>query len=338
MKRIIYRILPTILFIGIGLVLFSGLSDIVRKKSAGTADTINSFYEVEEDTLDALCLGSSLAYSSFQPNVLWNEYGVTSYALSSMKQSLPTSYYLLQEALKYQNPRFLFLESYYFFCDRKYYDEPALSIAMDGMRLDEVKYRMIQDMLEGCSWKEKLPSYVPFLKYHDRWNELVNSDFHSDLYLKGSIFSSKVYPMEPHDLPSEGCEIPEVALAYFEKIVDLCDKHGIQLIVYSVPYGYDDNYELYEYTKKITVTVEKYLKEKEIPFLSFWDPDVAGIDCASDYRDFAHYNIFGAMKVTRVLGDYLRDKYDLTDHRQDSDYESWNQDYQTFEEKLNSVK
>ena len=105
-----------------------------------------------------------------------------------------------------------------------------------------------------------------------------------------------------------------------------------------MPYGYDDNYELYEYTKKITVTVEKYLKEKEIPFLSFWDPDVAGIDCASDYRDFAHYNIFGAMKVTRVLGNYLRDEYDLTDHRQDSDYESWNQDYQTFEEKLNSVK
>lgn len=329
------RFIGGVVFIAFGLLLFAEISDVLREKSAGASDSIHSFYEVEEDTIDVLCVGSSLGYSSFQPNTLWNEYGYTSYVLCSMKQSLPTSYYLLQEALNYQRPKVVFLEAYYFFCDKKYYDEPALRNAMDGMKLGKVKHQMIQDMLAESSWKDKLSYYIPFLKYHGRWSELKDTDFHSKNYLKGSVFSLKTYPMEEHRLPEEGCEIPELALEYFEKIVELCKEHDIKLIVYSVPYGYnDDMKELYEYTKKITVTVEGYLSKRGIDFISFWDADVAGIDWSTDYRDFAHYNTRGAMKVTRVLGDYLQSVCVLPDHRQDEAYGSWQQDFEKFKNDL----
>ena len=36
-----------------------------------------------------------------------------------------------------------------------------------------------------------------------------------------------------------------------------------------------------------------------------------------------HLNVFGAEKVSRYLGKYLKDNYNIPDRRKDGDYASW---------------
>lgn len=331
MKKAVRWAGAAIIFLVIGLVLFADISEVLRRKGGGAADMVHSFFDIEENTLDVLCMGSSHGYSSFQPNTLWNEFGLTSYVLCSQRQTPTTTYYLLQEALKYQKPKVLFLETYYFFYSGKYTDEAALRLAIDGIPLDEVKYRMIQDVLQGHSLKDKLSYYIPFLKYHGRWDELNDTDFHSKEYLKGSIFDFGVYQMEEPELPAEGRELPEVVSEYFEKIVKLCEDNDIELVLFTAPYGYKDNLEGYMSKQKISVTLESYLDNLDIPYLYLQKTNEAGIDYAADFRDYAHLNTNGAVKVTRYLGNYLAANFDMPDHRQDEAYQSWQEDYEEFQ-------
>ena len=66
-----------------------------------TSSTFLGFYELEENTVDVVFLGSSHSVSGFSPQYLYNEYGIRSYNLSCEQQNLITSYYWLKECLKY---------------------------------------------------------------------------------------------------------------------------------------------------------------------------------------------------------------------------------------------
>ena len=83
MRKTSQWISSIIIFLLIGTILFLNISEILRKKSGGESDMIHSFYQIEEDTLDVLCLGSSHGYSAIQPNTLWKEFGLTSYVMCS---------------------------------------------------------------------------------------------------------------------------------------------------------------------------------------------------------------------------------------------------------------
>lgn len=331
MKKTVRWLAAAVVFVAIGLILFGNLSQVLRRKGGGAADMVHSFYEIEENTLDVLCMGSSHGYSAFQPNTLWEEFGLTSYVLCSQRQTAMTTYYLLQEALQYQNPKVLFLETYYFFFSGKYTDDAALRLAFDGIRYGEAKQHMMEDVLQELSWKDKLSYYIPFLKYHSRWSELNANDFHSKSYLKGSIFDFEVYPIEEPELPTEGRELPETTREYFEKIVELCDENGIELVLFTAPYSYSgDGYDSYMNKQKISVALEKEMADRGIPYLYLQKTNEAGIDYAADFRDYAHLNTYGAMKVTRSLGNYLEENFDLPDHRGDEAYVSWQEDYEEF--------
>lgn len=339
MKKLIQRGMLLIAFVLIGMILFSGISEILSRKCGGSSDMIHSFYEIEENTLDVLCMGSSHGYSAFQPNTLWEEHGITSYVMCSPRQTVASTWYLLQEALTRQKPKVLLLETYYFFYGKKYADEAALRLAFDGIRLGKAKHEMIQDILANTSVKKKLSYYVPFLKYHSRWDDLSNSDFHSKTYLKGSIFDFDVYSMEEPELPLEGSKLPEVVSEYFEKIISLCQENDIKLILFTAPYGYANENEKNGYMKKqgINITLENDLAKRGIPYFNFQKTNEAGIDYSTDFRDYAHMNTRGAMKLTRVLGDSIAEACSLQDHRQDPAYQVWQEDYEKFQAAVNEA-
>ena len=67
-----------------------------------TTSTFCEFYQLEKNSVDVLFLGSSHAVTAFDPCVLYENWGLTSYNLGSEQQSLLISYYWLKEALRYQ--------------------------------------------------------------------------------------------------------------------------------------------------------------------------------------------------------------------------------------------
>ena len=74
--------------------------------------SVAKFYELEDNSVDVLILGSSHAYMSFNTGVLWREQGISSYLLTASAQPLWNSYYYLKEALKTQTPKLIVLEGY----------------------------------------------------------------------------------------------------------------------------------------------------------------------------------------------------------------------------------
>lgn len=336
MKKFL-RLFGTIVFMALGIFIFSYISEIVRPKTGAGSDMVHSLYHMEKNTVDVLVLGSSHGYSSVQPNVLWHEQGITSFSLCSHGQSVASSYYILQEALKYQKPKVVLFESYYIFLDKKFTSEARLRQAFDGIHLDKIKFDMIEDFLSGdgnaVDIKDKLSYYIPFIKYHSRWQSLKNHDFNKKYYLKGVVQKYKTVPIQDPGVPDTMGDIPQVSLTYFEKIRELCEKENIPLVVFAAPYGIPEGENQGEGSRNrmsLNNTFEVYLAERGIPFLYYQKMPEAGIDFATDFRNTTHMNSFGAAKISGNLGEYLMENYDLEDHRGDEKYNSWEDDYELF--------
>lgn len=340
-KRKVYTLKWTtaaFIFLCCGLFLFANISEVFRLKTGEDIDMIHSIYSLEDNEIDVLFLGSSHGFFAADPNYLWHEYGIASYNMCSHGQSVPSSYYLLKEALKTQSPKIVFLETYTF-CDNKLYrGEPRLRQAFDGIHLDDVKSEMIEDFFDDASLSEKLTYYIPFLKYHSRWSELENYDFHSKDFLKGFMMSTTIKPQEAPEIPDSTSELGETACAYFEKIQELCDENNIQLIVFSTPFGISTTDKHYIYRQGINNTLETYLAEKNIPFLYFQKTNMAGIDFATDFVDTHHLNTYGAEKITHYIGDYLVQNFQITDHRGEDSYQSWDEDYIKYQKEFEALE
>lgn len=56
----------------------------------------------------------------------------------------------------------------------------------------------------------------------------------------------------------------------------------------------------------------------------------AGIDYTQDFRDYAHMNTRGAEKITKYLGQYLKQNGTYPDHRGDEAFASWERDYEKY--------
>lgn len=330
MKKTVKWIVSAGIFLLVLGILFSNVAEVLRRKTAGEIDMVNSFYRLDENSVDVLMLGSSHLYYGVQPNVLWGDYGMTSFAMGSPQQTIAMSYLLLKEALQYQKPQVLLLESYYFWYDGLYNEEARLRQAFDAVRYGSVKKEMVETFLPELTYKDKLSYYLPFLKYHSRWTELKAQDFHTKAYLNGSVLEYKTIKNRDPGLEIDPVAIPEINKEYFEKIVDLCETNGINLVVFATPYGVDGLWERYAVRQGVTLTLEDYLEEKGIPFLFYQKTGEPGIVFEEDFRDETHLNAIGAQKITNCLGEYLKSKYNLTDHREDPLYQSWADDYELY--------
>lgn len=54
---------------------------------------VTKFYELENETVDVLILGSSHAFEDFNTGTLWSEYGMAAYVLGGSVQPMWNTYY-----------------------------------------------------------------------------------------------------------------------------------------------------------------------------------------------------------------------------------------------------
>ena len=149
-----------------------------------TTNTYEDFYKLEKESADVLILGSSHAVSCINPQVIYDNYGITSYNLGCGQQSMLVSYYWLREALKYQSPKAVILETYTF---HKYYDnyvysdlncsETAVRKAMDVMRFSPLKWEAGKAIEELDPTQIGLSFSLLNIRYHTRWTCLGENDF-----------------------------------------------------------------------------------------------------------------------------------------------------------------
>lgn len=279
-------------------------------------------YYKEETGHDVIFIGDCEVYENFSPDLLWREYGVTSYIRGSAQQLIWQSYYLLEETLRYETP-----EVVVFNVLSMKYGEPQSEaynrLNLDGMRWSASKLGAIR---ASMTEEEDFLSYVfPLLRYHSRWSELSGRDVtgmfrresvsHAGFLMRADV---KAAGTIPEGRPLADYQFSETCYEYLDKMVGLCAEKGVQLVLIKAPSLYPYWYSQWE------EQMEDYAARRGLPYLNFLElMEEMGIDFTSDtYDGGLHLNLYGAEKLSRWFGEWLTENCPVEDRRGQEPYEA----------------
>lgn len=304
-----------------------------------TTSTFLQFYEMDQNSIDILFLGSSYAVSAFSPQRLYDKYGLCSYNLSSEQQNLLISYYWLKEAMRYQKPKVVVLDTLLCF---EYDTREALNSseattrkAIDYMRWSSNKREVIQDIGRIDSNQNIISYYFTNIRFHTRWRNLNEDDFYfkemmSHENLKGYSALSNMAGNENYktfDITNDPqkVEMVPLMLEYLNKIADLCESEKIKLVLVKTPY-YANSLARYN-------TINQYAMERQLQYIDFNETELykeIGYDYSKDIHNGGHANIWGATKLTDYIGNIIKTNYGIPAKKD----EQWSSSSKYYEEAL----
>ena len=146
-------------FFLIAALLFCLITRIFTPKWSGywkSSDTLTGFYQLEEDSIDTLIIGSSQVISGVSPMELYQNQGISAYSLGTERQPVLCSYTLLKEALDTQpNLKAVIFEVTELF---NVCDEASYRKGLDYLPLNANKWEAIQSHV---AWAEKREQEMP---------------------------------------------------------------------------------------------------------------------------------------------------------------------------------
>lgn len=289
--------------------------------------SMTKFYELEENTVDVLVLGSSHAYMSFNTGVLWREQGISSYLLTASAQPLWNSYYYLREALKTQTPKLIVLEGYRLLEEEEYQSAGFVIKSTYGLKWSQNRIDAVKASAPREQWLGYLLGYT---QYHDRYGELSEEDFtfekEAEKYedWKGFEMGMATMPLEQPDFGTctGSLDLMEKTEKYYRAILELAGENDIPIMVVIAPYG-----GMTTEDQKRLRTAEKIAREYQAPFLNYnLMEDEVQIDYGTDMYNTSHLNGRGSRKFTSKWGEYIAGQYEIPDHRGDPAYDGWERD------------
>ena len=335
------RIIILICSILIVILLLGALQALVVPKYTDNTEglLIREYYENVGDN-DVIFVGDCEVYESFVPAVLYEKYGITSYIRGSAQQLVWQSYYLLEETFKREMPKAVVFNVYAL----KYgtpQDEAYNRMTLDGMKWSASKYRAIR---ASMTEEENMLDYaVPLLRFHSRITELEADDFKymfSDKRVShsGYLMKKGVVPMTEEAESGRALldyTLPETAMEYLDKMRELCEKHGTELILVKAPTNTWGFWWYDEWDAQVTAYAEK----NDLSYYNFIDhKDEIGIDFSTDtYDEGMHLNVYGAEKLTDYFGRILSEDHGLnkTDRSQ-SVLDRWQANIDAYYKERNS--
>ncbi|MDD7795332.1 hypothetical protein [Clostridium sp. 'White wine YQ'] len=320
-------------------IVISILNSIFVIKIDHRSKLIQGLYENTDDQYDVVLLGSSHMNGGIDPNILWSKYGISSFNYGTGGQPIDVTYYLLKEVLKKHKNPIVVVDLYYLGATDEFGSEGYVRYVLDSMRLSQNKMEAIINTTPKDQWASFL---FPMIKYHNRWKELNEQDFSfnigSSYYAKGFSAGNEMYGenRKGYTCTKEIGTIPPKTERYLYKIIDLSKKEGFKLIFTNAPYDYDSTAGSNNWNKepaKMFNKVSEIAKDNNITFINYCDKfEEIGFNFKTDMNNEGHLNIWGANKVTTNLGEFLKENYNLVDHRSDIRYAKWNSDYKRYSE------
>lgn len=317
-----------IVFISLFLVIFILVSKVLRIQK----NPITEFYKEPKNSLDVIYIGGSNVYAHFNPTLAYNEYGFTTGMLSTDAVPLAATKYLLKESLKYQKTKVYVIDiariSEYF----SMIDEGEIRRVTDALKNSQNRTDCINELLSYTKVpkSEYINYYFSFFTYHDIWKDKnalrANLLNRIEIY-KGYLFNSYVASKEKQT-PNIWTDDEKILHGdtinalndLFKYIKD--NKLNVLFVVPKRVYG-DVEIPLINYGVK-------YIKENGFEVINFNTLDDFQVDFDNDLYNFAHLNTYGATKYTLYFSRYLKDNYDLEDHRDNKKYKSWDMAYEKF--------
>lgn len=300
---------------------------VVDDVNSYTRLTLHEFYESEEK-IETIFLGTSHCFRAYEPKLYEELTGECAYNLGSSSQNIDTSYYLLKEALKYQDINKVYLDIYheFFFFNPDNRELVEANIISDYMKPSLNKVNFI---LSRSSSEHYTNSFFPFRrdwqllgdftylkenlakKSKDSYKNYEPVVYDDEKYVsKGFVASYAVLNPENYQwiLKSEKVDLSgdqSFALSYLEKIVELCRKENVEIIFLTAP-----SYKEYLETKDSYEEIHEYVRELAEKYqVTYWDFNVCSEEQlhldAEDFMDVDHLNASGAKKVTQCLAEFV---------------------------------
>ena len=282
-----------------------------------TTSTYRQFYRMKRNSIDVLFLGSSVCVNAFIPQQLYDTYHIRSYNLGSEQQSPFLSYYWLKEALRFQHPEAVVFEPLFLFSLHP--ENPINTVesitrkCLDPMRLSTVKAEAIKDLCTLDKTQKELSYYFTNIRFHTRWKSVTRADFRPEYVstapLKGYSDSYDNISRRDNYVPFEEKNINRVSSMtdlmkiYLDKIRDLCDKNGIDLILVSTPNIIND----IVINEEIHISLKEYADLNHLKYFNLGEKyhyEQMNIVSPKEIAN-GHANVWGAIKITDYIGKIL---------------------------------
>lgn len=315
-------IIIILLFIGI----FYFLNILMMPKYQDTLveGSFTSEYYKSPKNHEVIFIGDCEVYANFNPMILYEEYGISSYVRGNSQQLIWQSYYILEETLKYEIPKVVVLNVNSLRYDKssEKRSEAYNRLIIDRMKWSDSKINLIK---ESMLPEETFISYIfPILRYHSRYDELSKEDLkylvkRDNVTYNGFLINKEVKGVEnlPVKRKLNKYDFNSDNIKWLDKILELCKKNNIKLVLIKapsiLPYWYD------EYEEQVI----NYASKNDLMYVNLLNAkDDIGIDYSKDtYDGGLHLNLSGAIKNSKYFGKVLKQSIDLKDYHGDNYYE-----------------
>ena len=346
MKNIIKNIIKICTYIVIILSFFKYFTNIYAPfDNFFISKNSGQFYRYKNGTIDVIYLGPSGIYSGISPISIYKKYGFTGFDISIGASSLDLNYFQINnlKVNKKQNIKILMLDSNKYFAnilEQKNKNE-IIHRNLDFYHLNKSKIDFVNEQKYNFNLADKTSYIIPFFSYHDMWNKPINryfdfarlkstKTFEDGLICAGAAENCKVKKVSNQNymqiIPDEKYDnYRNNNYNDFLKIKRYCDNNNIKLILITTP-------DPSAWNKNKHDIISKLANDNNLEYLDFNTMyDVTKIDMNTDFFDgFAHLNINGQTKLSNYIGQYLKDNYNLEDHRGNPKYKQWDEDLEEY--------
>lgn len=333
LKKLFFVVICFVLII-LGVLLLQRLTR--AKSTLEIRDLSESSFFEDPKQYDVVFLGTSHMLYGISPFDVWDESGITSYNWGSPACTIPSTYWKLINILDYRNPELVVVDCFSSTWEYKAVNEFRMHEAFDCFPASYNKYMAIRDLMNGQTSKddehiytkeEQLNVLFPISAYHSRWDELEKKDIHNEFVdSKGAeLLYGIAEPIEIADT-SEKAEItPSMeGVTYLKKLIMECKNRNIPILLVYLPFPASEEY------KMEANMIYDIAAEYEVNYIDFTRLDV--VDYETDCFDSnSHLNLYGQEKVSRYIGRYISENYNVKNRKEDSEINAkWEEGYNNF--------
>ncbi len=311
----------------------------------GSKEKWNTFYAMEEDTLDAVYLGTSSVDRYWISPQAWEDTGMAVYPFAISSVSCVFLKPMMEEVLKTQDVKLFIIDIRTFTNDADDISDTRMRRVVDNMKWSSTKLEAMEEGFEYASYGENdidsgdLSWYIPFLKYHQRWNADLNlgdlfSIYPTTEYGGYAAYQPKVFTSVPQKHPNMSTKeraLEEESALELTELLSYCDTLDCEILFVDAPYI------MTKEQREKSNTIAAIIEEAGYPLVEFNTERYykkLDLDFSCDYYDKKHVNYLGAVKYTRVFSQYLDKHYRLEEYQNSEDPEYWSAAYDKLSDKI----
>ena len=324
MKRKLYitRTVKLTCFLLAVILTLSFLQAFLLRRFDQNSIRIEGYYLEEENSLDVVLIGASEVYTGFAAGKAYERYGFTSYPYATESITADGVMLTLKEVLRTQTPQLVMIElnPYLYSHDKNEKHEGHIRKLLDNVPLNGNKIEYINEHVAN---EDKMEYLFPLIKYHGLWTEYpkegrrmvssIKQRIRGTSYLKGfrttTTIAKPEYPIYNDKLAAENGTKPLNANleAKLKNLMDYCKSQNVNVVFFRTPHlVYKNTYDRVKRANRAAEIISSYgydciNLERDI--------DKFGIDSKTDFYNYDHMNVYGAVKATTYLGELITRKY-----------------------------